>query len=95
MRRNFVFADEGLRIQGVSTEVGEVIKAAVFAFRDLHQVRSVSWQVRVYGLADGISMDVWIGRSPRPGYAHPYTLVHSVEGAGKISCLLEGLINPP
>jgi hypothetical protein len=44
------FTDQGLWIHGVSKQVGEAIKAGVFAFRAHHQLPDSAWHVRVYGL---------------------------------------------
>jgi hypothetical protein len=93
-RLNFTFADKGLWISGVSPEVGETIQAAVLAFRKHHQIPDSSWRVRVYGLANGNQMDVWIGRDRRrPMYGHPYTFFHSIEAGAKVRSLLEELLN--
>lgn len=92
---DYIFADNGLRIEGVSAEVGHAIKSSVFAFRNFHQLSASAWHVRVYGLTDGVSMDVWIGRGSSPSFRFPYTLAQSIEAGEKIRSLLEGLLHPP
>ena len=97
-RMDFVSADKGLWISGVSEEVGKAIQAAVLAFRRDHHIRESTWRVRVFGWANGNLMDVWIGKERHPGsryYRYPYVLFHCVAAAAQIRSLLEKLANFP
>ena len=90
--RSFAFADKGLWIRGVSAEVGEATKAAVFSFREKHQLSESAWQIRVYGVTKTDQIDVWIGKQSGPMCKYPYTLFHSIAAAHRIRSLLEGLL---
>jgi hypothetical protein len=86
------FTDGGLWIDNVSDVAGDSIQAAVLTFRKKHNLPVDAWQVRAYGVASGLSIDVWIGMPPLKNYRYPWTIDDSSSAGDKVLELLEDLL---
>ena len=93
-RRDFTFAGRRLWISGVSEEVGQAIRAAVLSFKHRHRFARF-WQVRVYGLPDGVRTDIWIRRRGERLYGCPFTIFNSADVGAKVFSLLEEVSDLP
>jgi hypothetical protein len=86
------FTDGGLWIDNVSGVAGISIQSAVLTFRKKYNLPDDAWQVRAYGVAGGLSIDVWIGMPPSRNYRYPWMIDDSPSAGDKVSELLEDLL---